>query len=185
MNLMESILGGESSHGSSAAIGTIATKLGLSEDLATKAAAALAPALSRAIQRNAAQPDGLEALTNALRSGQHQRYVDDPGTLESDATVEDGNAILGHIFGSKDVSRNVAGNAAQQTGIDASVLRQMLPMLATVVMGSLSKRTNSGSQLSDSGAASANPLEMLTGFLDANKDGSATDELLDMAKKYF
>jgi hypothetical protein len=189
MNLMESILGGgEGGAGTSAAIGKIAAKLGLPESLAAQAANALSPALARGLQRNTAQPGGLEALTQALRTGQHQRYVDDPNTLDSDDAVNDGNAILGHIFGSKDVSRNVAGNAAQQTGIDAGLLRQMLPMLAGVVMGSLSKQTEGGAQLSASpgaGGAGANPLAALSGLLDADKDGSAMDELLDLGKRYF
>ena len=40
-----------------------------------------------------------------------------------------GNDILGQIFGNKDVSRNVAGHAAEQTGIDSSLLRRMLPLM--------------------------------------------------------
>src|SRR3546814_5710142 len=44
--------------------------------------------------------------------------------------VNQGKEVLGQIFGPKDVSRTVAGQAAAQTGIDTGILKQMLPMLA-------------------------------------------------------
>ena len=44
-----------------------------------------------------------------------------------------GNQILSHIFGSKDVSRDVAADAAQKSGVDASILRKMLPIVAGMV----------------------------------------------------
>ena len=51
-----------------------------------------------------------------------------------------GNNVLGQIFGSKDVSRAVAQNAAAQTGQDPSMLKKMLPMLAMVVAGYMAKQ---------------------------------------------
>ncbi len=44
-----------------------------------------------------------------------------------------GNQILGHIFGSKDKSRNVAAQASQQSGVDSSVLKKLLPIVAGAV----------------------------------------------------
>lgn len=44
-----------------------------------------------------------------------------------------GNQILGHIFGSKDASRDVATQASQQSGVDTSVLKKLLPILAGAV----------------------------------------------------
>ena len=44
-----------------------------------------------------------------------------------------GNQILGHIFGSKDASREVAADASQKTGIDPSVLKKLLPIVAGMV----------------------------------------------------
>ena len=63
-------------------------------------------------------------------------------------SINDGNAILGHLFGSKDVSRAVAGHAAQKTGIGADVLKKLLPLVATMAMGSLSKQTRQPSMQS-------------------------------------
>jgi hypothetical protein len=55
--------------------------------------------------------------------------------------VSHGNAVLGQIFGSKDVSRAVAQDASTKSGLDASVLKKMLPMLAMVVAGYMAKQS--------------------------------------------
>jgi hypothetical protein len=53
-------------------------------------------------------------------------------------------------------------------------------------MGVLSKQTSGGSQLSGlAGTPSSDPLGMLAGFLDSDKDGDSTDDLLNLAKKFF
>jgi hypothetical protein len=44
-----------------------------------------------------------------------------------------GNEILGHIFGSKDTSREVATQASQQSGVDTSILKKLLPIVAGAV----------------------------------------------------
>lgn len=44
-----------------------------------------------------------------------------------------GNQILGQIFGSKDASRDVAAQASQQSGVDTSVLKKLLPIIAGAV----------------------------------------------------
>ena len=61
--------------------------------------------------------------------------------MKEESTLLDGNAILGHLFGSKDVSRAVASHASQKTGIGSDVLKKLLPLVATMAMGSLSKQT--------------------------------------------
>jgi hypothetical protein len=112
------------------------------------------PALARGLQRNAAQPGGLDALLKALGTGGHDRYVDRPEELTREEAVADGNAILGHILGSKDVSRNLAGHAAQQTGLDAGILKKMLPVIAAVAMGALIARSSSTGFAPDSSSPS-------------------------------
>ena len=56
-----------------------------------------------------------------------------------------GNEILGHIFGSKDTSREVAAQASEQSGVDTSVLKKLLPIVAgAVAMHYMTKRRGSG-----------------------------------------
>jgi hypothetical protein len=44
------------------------------------------------------------------------------------------------ILGPKDASRQVATHASQQSGLDPSLLKQMLPILAMLVAGHLAKQ---------------------------------------------
>src|SRR5690606_13664585 len=96
------------------------------------------------LQRNVQQPDGLSGLIGALASGGHQRYLDDPSVLGQPGSVADGNGILGHILGSKDVSRQVASSASAQTGISTDLLKKMLPLVATLAMGAMARQSRVG-----------------------------------------
>ena len=109
----------------------------------------LMPALGGGLQRNAGSANGLGALQKALAGGSHQRYLDDASALSDKAATVEGNAILGHLFGSKQVSRQVAGQAAAETGLDASIIKKLLPVVAAAAMGALSKQTSAGSKLSN------------------------------------
>ncbi len=122
------------------AVQKVAQRFGLSEEQAGSAMNQLVPALMGGLQRNTAQAGGMDALLGALNGGNHAQYLERPELLDQDATTEDGNSILGHILGSKDASRAVASQAAEQTGIGTDVLKKMLPVVATMVMGGLSKQ---------------------------------------------
>ena len=117
--------------------------------------------------RNAASAGGLESLAGALSSGRHERYIDSPEALGGEDTIQDGNGILGHILGSKDASRQVARNAAAQTGIGEDMLKKMLPVVAAMTMGALSKQNSSTAfQIPGSDPAAGGLMGMLGQFLD-------------------
>jgi len=115
---------------------------------------------------------------DALEGGNHSRYVDEPSILGRKQTTQDGNDILGHIFGNKDVSRHVAKRASKKTGLGAGLLKKMLPVVATMVMGSLGKKVLGGSSRKQSSG-------FLTQLFDRDKDGSMVDDVLGMAFKAF
>jgi hypothetical protein len=138
MDMLSSVAGGQMQQAGSAH--------GLNAQQSQQAIGALLPAISSAMKQNASTPQGLAGLLGALQNGGHDRYLNDAQALQSNAQT-DGNAILGHLFGSKDVSRAVAGRAAQQTGIDSSILKKMLPMVAMMAMGAMGKQAQGNSGL--------------------------------------
>jgi hypothetical protein len=71
--------------------------------------------------------------------------------------VADGNGILGHLFGSKEVSRAVAKQAEAATGIGQEILKQMLPVIASTLMGGLFKQST-GQMQGTVHRAAANPI---------------------------
>ena len=180
MNLLESIL---SASGGSA-LTEIASKLNLDSGQASEVLKHLAPALGRGIQRNTADQGGLDSLMNALTKGNHERYIDQPNAVTQQDAIDDGNGILGHIFGSKDVSRQVAGHASKQTGVSASLIKKMLPMIASLAMGALAKQKTAQPGFADSTQSGSAGGSLLNSFLDADKDGSIMDDLLGMAGKF-
>ena len=123
------------------ALKQVASQFGLEDAQAQSAVKALLPAISGGLKRNTAQEGGLQALMGALQGGSHDRYLDNPAELAQPQALQDGNGILGHLLGSKDMSRQVASHAAQRTGLDGGLLKKMLPMVAAMAMGSLSKQS--------------------------------------------
>lgn len=176
MNLLDLI----QNAGGGNAIGRISSQFGLSDAQTQSALGALLPTLGGALQRNAQQSGGLEDLLGALGGAQHSQYLDDPSALASPDAVAAGNGILGQLLGSKDVSRALANQASAQTGIGPDVLKALLPMAATLLMGSLNKQSASAAAAPAEGGL----LGMLTPMLDQNRDGSAMDDILGMATRF-
>jgi hypothetical protein len=174
--------------GGEGGLGQLAQTVGLGSSDTANLVKALAPALMRGVQKNASSDAGA-GLRRALETGGHDRYIDKPELLASEETRSDGNNILGHIFGSKDVSRNVAAVAAKDTGIDPGLIKKALPLLATLAMGAMSKKTSGGRDIGPSASGGGlGSLGDLIGGLGggaSKDDGFGIDDVLGMAKKFF
>ncbi len=174
MNVLETILNSQQGN----IVQQLSQQFGLRDDQTTSALSSLIPVLAAGLQRNATSGDGLSTLMSVLGSGQHQQYVDNPQTLTSPETVADGNGILGHILGSREVSRQVANRASSQTGLSDDLLKRMLPVVAALVMGTLSKQATASPGQGAAGFGSGSGLlDMLTPALDQNRDGSVVDDV--------
>ena len=178
MDLLQSVLNAQNGE----AVSALGRNFGLNQDQTVAAVQQLVPALAAGLSRNSAQPAGLDGLLAALAGGSHERYIDNPSTLSDAASVQDGNGILGHILGSKEVSREVAARASARTGIGSDVLKQMLPLVATLAMGALSKQAST--TRGPGSAPQSGVLDMLTPLLDSNRDGSITDDVMGMFGKF-
>ncbi len=143
------------------ALGSLAKQNNISTSQASDVLSQLLPELANKLQGNAQQSNGLESLLGALGKGNHQRYVDDPNTLAEPESILDGNKILGHLLGSKDASRQVASQVASSTGVGSSIIKKLLPMAATMLMGAMSK-----------GAQSNGMLDMLAGAVSGGGSSS-------------
>lgn len=120
-------------------IESMASELGVSPDTAKAGAEALLPAILGGFKKQAQGSGGIEGLGGLLGQLGGGGLLD--AVLSPQATpVDQGNDVLGQIFGSKDVSRTVAGHAAEQTGLDSGLLKKMLPILAMLVAGYLARQ---------------------------------------------
>ena len=182
----------------SGAIGAVAEQLGVDEQVAQMGAEALLPSIlggfKKTTQTQSSGLDGLGGLLGQLGGG----GLFDAVVAPEPTPVQQGNDILGQIFGSKDVSRSVAGHASNQTGIDPSLLKKMLPILAMLVAGYMAKQ-NGDENISGGTGATGGGLGGLLGgligganqsssgglgsLLDLDGDGNALDDIIGMAGK--
>lgn len=177
MNILDSIISADNG----ATVRRLGAQFGLDESQTASALAVLVPALSAGLRNNVQTQEGLSGLVAALSSGDHQRYIDNPSLLGNAGAVAEGNGILGHVLGNKDVSRAVAAEASSQTGLSSDLMKQMLPLVATLVMGAVARRGAATGMGSMAGAGAAGGLlQMLSGALDQDKDGSALDDIAGM-----
>src|SRR5215470_18613965 len=129
----------------------LARQFNLSRQQAELAVEALLPAFSQGLKRNASDPYGIAAFMNQLASGSHARYFEDASRAFSADGVASGNDVLGQLFGSKDLSRAVAAQAAQATGLGQEMLKQMLPVIAAMLMGGMFKQSTGQMQGAQAG----------------------------------
>lgn len=180
---------------------SIARELGVSDQQAAAGAEALIPAILGGFKRQAqAHPAGVDGLGSLLQQLGGGGLLDE--VLAPQPTdVSRGNDVLGEIFGSQDVSRTVAQHAANQSGLDASLLKKMLPMLAMLVAGFLSRQHAAAAPPAESAAPEGGILGSVLGgllaggatapgagggpglgaLLDLNHDGNPLDDILRMA----
>jgi hypothetical protein len=186
-------------------IESMAKELGIPSAMAKQGADALLPAIlggfKKQAQSGGGAADGLGGLGGLL--GQ----LGGGGLLDSvlapqPTPVSQGNDVLGQIFGSKDVSRTVAGQAAAETGLDSGLLKRMLPMLAMMVAGYMAKQGGQdgasgglsgglggmlgnvlGGAMGGGAAPSAGGLGGLGKMLDMDGDGNPLDDIMGMVNK--
>ncbi len=154
---------------------SLARELGISESQARTGAEALAPAILGGFSKQAGnEAQGLGGLGGLLSQLGGGGLLDD--VLSPQPTnVNRGNDVLGQIFGSRDVSRAVASKGAEQTGLDPSLLKKMLPILAMMVAGYMAKQKGAGSQAADSGGGLGG---ILGGLLGGRSGGNPLDDIM-------
>ncbi len=167
-----------------AGVAQIAKSLGVNESVMGPAVAAAIPAILGGMANNTRQPSGAESLASAL--GDHSPSIfDGLGALLGGGG--DGAKILGHVFGNR--QSNVEQNLAGQSGLNLDVIMKLLPILAPLVMGYLSKEKQSkGLDAGGLGAVLGQERQAveqrqpglggLAAILDADGDGSIIDDVL-------
>jgi hypothetical protein len=182
-------------------IESMAKELGVPPAMAKQGADALLPAILGGFKKQAQAGGGIGGLGGLLGQLGGGGLLD--AVLSPQPTpVEAGTDVLGQIFGSKDVSRTVAGQAAAETGLDSGLLKQMLPILAMMVAGYMAKQGGQGSgegglsgglggmlgnvlggALGGGAAPSAGGLGGLGQMLDMDGDGNPLDDIMGMVNK--
>lgn len=151
------------------------------------------PVLMKAMERNAATPEGAQGLMGALNSKHDGSILDNLGDLFNggvdDSVKNDGDKILNHVLGSK--KQGVEQILGQKAGLDTGSVANILKVAAPILMGVLGKqaRENNVSSQSDvtgllggllGGNDTSNEQSFLEKILDADGDGSVIDDVAGM-----
>ncbi|MBE7633933.1 DUF937 domain-containing protein [Tenacibaculum finnmarkense] len=150
------------------------------------------PVLMKAMQRNAATPEGAQGLMGALNK--HDGGILDnlgglfDGGVNADV-LQDGGNILNHVLGSK--QQGVEQVIGQKTGMDSGAIASILKTAAPLLMGVLGKQSRQNNIGSSNdlgnmlggllgGNSAAKEQNFLEQILDADGDGSVVDDIAGM-----
>lgn len=174
-------------------VGQIAGQLGANQGQVQDAIGMALPALLQGLQRNASNPQGAEALSNALQS-HNGSILDNLSSFLGNAAQGPGAGILGHVLGGQQPA--VQQGIGQAVGLSSSQIGGLLEMLAPMVMGALGKTTT---QQGIGAGGLGNILGQVTGqmqqqqpqafnlvnmLLDQNHDGNVVDDVLRMVGNF-
>lgn len=184
------------------ALDSISRELGIDSATARTGAEVLLPAILGGFKKQA-QPSsgGLGGLIDTLGGSKGGSLLESV-TNSAPTPAAPGNEILGQIFGSKEVSRTVAGQASRSTGIDPALLKKMLPLLAMAVTGYLANQQAGGAPATTAqngglggmlgqvlggaiggGQSGMAPAGGIGALIDLDGDGNPLDDILGIAER--
>ncbi len=169
----------------------ISKQLGTDPQTAQKGVQLGLPLLMSALARNSASPEGARSLAGALRRDHDGRVLADLSGAVDSYQQGPGDAILGHILG--DQRGQVERTISQGAGIDGAALLQILAPIVMAVLGQMQhQRGLDPGGLSDElqnergqmQRRNGGLMDVVTGVLDTNKNGSAVDDVIGMIGRY-
>jgi hypothetical protein len=122
-----------------AGLENFAHQFGLSPQQTNAAIAALMPAFAMGLQRAATDPSAMAQLFRLMSGGHYPNFWESANQAFTPQARQEGKEIIDQLFGSDEVSRRVAHQAADFSGVGVDVLQQMLPLLAGIVAGGLTR----------------------------------------------
>lgn len=152
MNLLTLLL---SSLLSNSSMNTLSTNTGVNKPQLSKLLILALPLIIKYMTSNTQSQSGLSSLFGALAGHQNRGTVEDQ---IANADVEDGQKILGHIFGND--KPQVVDNLAQQTGVDTNDVANVLGTIAPYVLSGLSAATQSAQTQQQAGVNLSDGLDL-------------------------
>ncbi len=162
----------------------IASKFGADTETLNQVIASLTPKLTDEVKNKLQDPnvDSTPIIQKATDPEIQEMAQKADQYVQKDEMIEKGNELLGYITGSKEKSKEIAAQVAEETGFDFSMIKKLLPIVAPIVMGNLGKTlTQTNADVSNV----QNAEKSLLSFLDFDNDGSVIDDIMGIAGKFF
>lgn len=129
---------------------------GLTPDQTQAAVEALLPALSLGLKRTTESPAGLMQMMQAMATQPYAEFFETAGrmfglpaasagqSMFHPGAERGGNDLLDLMFGSEAANYAVANQAAAFSGIGREVMRSMMPVIVSMIVGGLMRRLQHG-----------------------------------------
>lgn len=194
---MDNILDGLLQQFGSETLSGMSQQLGVQPEQVQTGLQGALPFLLSALVRNTQSSQGAESLYNALSKDHDGSILNNVMDFLQNSDQGPGNGILKHLLGGQ--RGTVEGLLSQFSGLDAQSAGKLLQMSAPILMGYLGKQQrdnnlnaddvagllrNTQQQAQQQQAQQIPNVDMLTRLLDADGDGSVTDDLSGMALKF-
>lgn len=152
-------------------VNTLSKQIGAEPNQTATALQSAVPTLLNALNNNASQ-GGASGILAALDRDHDGSILDDVMGFFQNGGNNDGNGILKHLLG--DNKGNVENALAASSGLNASSISKLLPLIAPVIMGFL------GKQKKENGIADEGGLSGLIGQLAGGQGGLDIGSLIGM-----
>lgn len=133
LNILQQAQGGQG-------MGQLARQFGLDEAQVNGLAEMLAPTIAKGAQKRAEQPGGMEAMLTQMRGENQGRYLDDAGAAATPEAQVEGEQFLEQIFGSREATQQVGQAAAERSGVEPSIMDQLMPAIAAMMQGGMQRQ---------------------------------------------
>lgn len=150
-------------------VGDIAEKLGVDQRTAEAAIQQAVPALLGGMTVNAQSSEGAQKLESALAKHQSPKATVDLNAIDT----EDGEKIVGHVFGEKKGDVVAALGAQANGGGMGDLIGKLLPMLAPIVMGLLANSMSKGAGNAQAESSGGGIGDLLGGLLGGGNNNSS------------
>ena len=134
MNLYDLMMGAQGGQG----VNTLASQFGLSQQQTQAALQAMMPAFAAGFQKSIADPMGFGALMTQMTNAAHAQSYANPAAAAAAAATGPAANVVGQIFGSQQIAQQVSQQAAQASGVSAQIIQQMMPIVASMLIGGVS-----------------------------------------------
>ena len=126
------------------ATANIARRFHISEDEAQKAVAALIPVFSAGLAQKTETPGGIADLFGAVLNDRLRDAFENVGGLDDNATIADGNELVGKLFKSANARDVLAEHTSQATGLTPGLMKKLMPVVLSLLVGGLFNKLQDG-----------------------------------------
>lgn len=186
MSIFEELLGSLSGD----EINSMAGNVGARPNQVADTVQAALPLLLGALNRNSNDRQGAINLAGALDRDHDGSILDDLAGFLGHGPNERDLRIADHVFGGR--REAVTNRLSQKSGLDSGSVMQIIGMLAPLVMGALGKQKRRQNldafglsdlltrETEEARRRNSNGMNMVEMFLDSDRDGDITDDVLNI-----